>query len=460
MRKEQNLQNLNKSLLEDIQPFLGCTDISIVALGTALVSGAALGFIPQWVDSRSNPGQRPPREIEPEEVISVSLQMNEGLYKSSHSTAIPNARGHRGAVYSAALGLFCNPGKKLNLFSNLDQGHMVKMKKVAAEKKIKIETVHKPSHNLFLYCKLTLRGKQGIVTAESCLQNNYSRVVFLTRNGTSLFHLADNSLKSKDRGVILDIPYLLQSLQYLSEEVYQKLEETVRINTQAYEYGLKAAPGLGIGARLNAMMQKQVIGSDIANLAACKTAAAEDVRMAGENIPVMGITSSGSHGITASIPIIAAAQKVKKNRQMLLKSIALSFWVTQRIDVLIGRLSAPCGCVIKAGIGAAAGIAYYMGGTVSQVEQAINNFIISTVGVICDGAKSTCSVKLANSASNACHSALLALEGVTLSGETGGVVREKLQQNIKNMVLISRSMQNIDPVIVDILKGYEDEESD
>jgi L-cysteine desulfidase len=446
--------NLNSALLEDIQPFLGCTDISIIALGTALASFAARGSVPHWVNGSSRPRHPFTGGIEPGDVISLSLQVNEGLYKSSHATVIPNAGGNRGAAYSAALGLFCDPGQKLNLFADINQQQLENMKKVAAAKKVRVETIHRPDCNLFLHCQLTLQGQQGIITAESCLQDNYTRVVFLRKDGNILFHRDGQSPRSGDPTAILDIPYLVQALDHLSADLLEKLAETVRINRHAYEYGLKNAPGLGVGARHYRMIQKGILGDDIVNWAACKTAAAEDVRMAGVNVPVMGITSSGSHGITASIPVIATAEKIVKDRQILFKSLALSFRLTQIVDGMVGRLSAPCGCVIKAGIGATAGVTYYLGGTAQQIEQAINHFIVSTAGVICDGAKPTCSLKLANSAACACQSALMALEGLSFTGESGGIVRDKLQQNIQNMIRVSKGMQPIDPVVVDILKEY------
>ncbi|MFX0115529.1 MAG: L-serine ammonia-lyase, iron-sulfur-dependent, subunit alpha [Candidatus Hodarchaeota archaeon] len=448
----ENEQYLHKVLVEEVQPLLGCTDITIIALGTALAAQAAKGVVPQWVDSKAI--SLPFAEIKPKDVISISLQINEGLYKNSHATAIPNSKGQVGISRSAALAVFCDPNKKLNLFADANDTHLKKMKQLIGNAEINIETVQKPSCNLYLRCEITIQAEAGIVTAESCLQDSYTRVVYLRRNSKPLYEQASDLIAASSVDIPLDIPILLQALQHLSPEAYTKLDETVELNTLAYEYGIEHAPGLGIGYKFSQMIKKGLIGNDAANQAAWKTAAAEDVRMGGESIPVMGIASSGSHGIAASIPIIAVAQEIRKDRQKLLQSIALSFWITQKVNSLTGFLSVPCGCVIKSGIGATAGITHYMGGSVSQIEQAINNFIVSIAGVICDGGKTTCSIKLANSASTAVQSAFLSLEGIAFSDETGGLVRENLQRNVENMILVSRSMQNVDKVIVNILKGY------
>ncbi|MFX0116490.1 MAG: L-serine ammonia-lyase, iron-sulfur-dependent, subunit alpha [Candidatus Hodarchaeota archaeon] len=448
----ENDQYLNRILVDEVQPLLGCTDITIVALGTALAAQAANGFVPQWVVSAIK--IEPFTKIVPNDVISIKITMNEGLYKNSHATAVPNSEGQHGIAASAALALFCNPEKKLNLFADVADSHLSKMKQILESSEITVETVQKPACNLYLRVKATFVGKDGYITGEAYLQDSYTRVIRLSRNGRALYQRSSNSGNASDWGIPLDIPILLQALQNLAPETYQRLEETVELNSLAYEYGLKHAPGLAIGHKFSQMMQKKLIGNDSANQAACKTAAAEDVRMGGENVPVMAIASSGSHGIAASIPIIAVAQEIKKDRQKLLQSIALSFWLTHKVNSLTGFLSVPCGCVLKSGIGATAGITYYLGGTVSQIEQAIANFIVSIAGVICDGGKTTCAIKLANSASTAVQSAFLALEGVRFSEETGGLVRENLPKNINNMIQVSKSMQNADSVIVDLLKGY------
>ena len=119
---------------------------------------------------------------------------------------------------------------------------------------------------------------------------------------------------------------------------------------------------------------KNKTSNDIANMAAYRTAAAEDVRMSGQIIPVMGIGGSGSHGITASIPIITVVEQNQINSQKLYQSIALSFLITEEMRKLIGYLTVPCGCIIKAGVGATAGIAFALDGTILQIENAINNF--------------------------------------------------------------------------------------
>ncbi|MFW9915568.1 MAG: L-serine ammonia-lyase, iron-sulfur-dependent, subunit alpha [Candidatus Thorarchaeota archaeon] len=450
----ENEEYLNRVLVDEVQPLLGCTDITIVALGTALAAQAAYGFIPHWVDSEAE--RQPFTEIDPEQVFSISIQMNEGLYKNAHATAVPNSGGHSGLVESAALALFCNPEKKLNLFAEVDEKQLENMHKIISKTEITVETIQKSACNLYLRCSVTLQGKEGegLVIGESWLEESYTRVVSLIRNGKQLYRRTREPTDISDWEIPLEIPILLQALENLTPEVYQRLEETVELNTLAYEYGLKHAPGLGIGRKFNRLIQKKLIGNDAANQAAWKTAAAEDVRMGGENVAVMGIASSGSHGIASSIPIIAVAQEIPKKRQRLLQSIALSFWITQKVNSLTGFLSVPCGCVIKSGIGATSAITYYLGGTVSQIEQAINNFIISMAGVLCDGGKTTCSIKLANSASTAVQSAFLAIEGVQFTNETGGLVRENMNQNVKNMIQVSKSMQNVDATIIEILKGY------
>ncbi|MHA2249226.1 MAG: L-serine ammonia-lyase, iron-sulfur-dependent, subunit alpha [Candidatus Kariarchaeaceae archaeon] len=452
---EQLHDNLTKVITEKVEPYLGCTDISVIALGSALATQAAYGFVPDWIINSTIANQI--RKVDPKDIVSIDVQVNESLFKNSHATAIPNT-GHYGIHKSAALGAFSDPQEKLNLFTSISDSNISKMLATFENSKVTVKTVKKPFCNLYLHSRVTIiRGDESI-TGEAILENGYTNVKYLKRNGKLIFSKVVNnggSINDNSFDIPLDIPELLSALDLLTDEAFEKLEETVKLNTEAYKFGIKHGPGLGVGKKLDGLIQLEVLGDDVANNASAKTAGAEDVRMGGASIPVMGIASSGSHGIAASIPIIAVAEKMQKEPRKLLEAIALSFWITTKINSLIGTLSAPCGCVVKSGIGASAGITYYMGGTVHQIEQAINNFIVSNSMIICDGGKTTCALKLANSSSSVVKSAFLALAGLELSDNDGGIVRENFEKNIDNMVTISKAMEPVDSAIVDILLEYQ-----
>ncbi|MGD9685608.1 MAG: L-serine ammonia-lyase, iron-sulfur-dependent, subunit alpha [Desulfobacter sp.] len=78
------------------------------------------------------------------------------------------------------------------------------------------------------------------------------------------------------------------------------------------------------------------------------------------------------------------------------------------------------------------GVAYLLGGTTLHIAGAITNLIEDLAGVMCDGAKPGCALKLATAAGTAVHSALFALQGVRVQATDGiaGVSPEKTMQNI------------------------------
>jgi L-cysteine desulfidase len=436
--------NINTILEENIQPYLGCTDISIVALGASLAMAATYSHIPSWLAPSTNSYTKPSAE----NIVDMHIEVNESLYKNSHSTGIPYVLGYEGIYHSTAIGLFCSPEKQLNLLENVTPNDIESMKKIITEKKITIHIISNTTTPLYFHCKVQRKQGDKIIVGESCMQDTYTTVVYLKQDGNFIYQKTYKNQIQENENISWTIQDFVEQLPNLSPSVYTKLEETVQMNTKAYEYGLQHACGLGIGAGLQKLALKNKTSNDIANMAAYRTAAAEDVRMSGQIIPVMGIGGSGSHGITASIPIITVVEQNQINSQKLYQSIALSFLITEEMRKLIGYLTVPCGCIIKAGVGATAGIAFALDGTILQIENAINNFLTSTAGVICDGGKTTCSIKLANAANNACKSAFLALENVFCVHEFGGIVQKNFQKNLLNLTQLSKAMQPLDTVII------------
>jgi L-cysteine desulfidase len=149
------------------------------------------------------------------------------------------------------------------------------------------------------------------------------------------------------------------------------------------------------------------------------TAAASDARMAGKNLSAMSCASSGNVGITASLPLLAVAQGYEKEGEPLLRALALSFLLTIYIKSHIGRLSAMCACAIAAGLGVTAGTVVIMGGNLKQIEGAIQNVVGSIGGIICDGAKMGCALKLSTAAGVAIEAAQLAIQGISIPAGDG-----------------------------------------
>jgi L-cysteine desulfidase len=179
---------------------------------------------------------------------------------------------------------------------------------------------------------------------------------------------------------------------------------------------------------------------------------ASDARMSGVNLPAMSSAGSGNHGLTAILPIWAVKDFIElDSEKTVYEAIALSHLVTAYIKAHTGRLSAICGCSVAAGAGAAAGITYMLGGTANHIAGAIINHTHDLAGVICDGAKAGCSLKLATAAGTAVTSSLLSLQGVVVQ-PTDGIVGDSPEKTMKNIgTLSSEGMVETDRTILNMM---------
>ena len=198
-------------------------------------------------------------------------------------------------------------------------------------------------------------------------------------------------------------------------------------------------------------MRQRLIRKDMMIAARILTSAASDARMAGVKLPAMSSAGSGNHGLTATLPIWAVKDYVECDRRTILEAVALSHVITSYVKAHTGRLSAVCGCSVAAGAGATAGVTYLLGGDLTHITGAIKNLIEDLAGVICDGAKAGCSLKLATAAGTCVQAALFALQGVHVQPTDGiiGVSPEKTMQNIGQ--LSTQGMIETDQTILKIM---------
>jgi len=246
--------------------------------------------------------------------------------------------------------------------------------------------------------------------------------------------------------------------------------ELMEMNIAIAEEGLRGKRGLGVGAALRDLVNEKYLGDDLVTAAQIMAASAADVRMGGFDYPVMSCAGSGNQGIAASLPVIAVAQKngydVRKllikrqsgqlsrddNNKLsrLVKALALSSIITCYVTYHTRYLSALCGCAVKAGLGAAAGIAYLLTESGDRVEMAMQNMAGNITGLICDGGTEGCSLKLSASASVAVQSALLAMRGIRVPSDNA-IVAEKAEDTIQNIGRVCQAMVTTDVEIVRIM---------
>ncbi|NLY41656.1 MAG: serine dehydratase subunit alpha family protein, partial [Desulfovibrionales bacterium] len=316
--------------------------------------------------------------------------------------------------------------------------------------------VHLLQDHRGLYIRAVL--SDGVHTAEAVIRDSHYNIVSLslddqeTINSTSALHSRSSDTSRLEEWIkTLTLDDLVRLVDDLDEEDRAFLLEGVHTNLRLAEHGLKYGPGLGIGKTLDRLVRQKLICRDMILAARILTSAAADARMGGVKLPAMSSAGSGNHGLTAILPIWAIREFILCTEQTVLEAIAVSHLVTAYVKAQTGRLSAICGCSVAAGAGASAGVTYLLGGSVSHIAGAIKNITEDLAGVICDGAKTGCALKLATAAGTAVQSALFSLQGVDVRA-TDGIIGNSPEQTMQYIgTLSTEGMIETDRTILKIM---------
>ena len=226
--------------------------------------------------------------------------------------------------------------------------------------------------------------------------------------------------------------------------------EAKRLNKAAAEDSFKNNYGHCVGNTLRLAPELRIIGDCALSRILSYTCAACDARMAGAMVPVMSNSGSGNQGIATTLPVVVYAEEIKADEEHLVRALVLSHLTAIYIKQSLGRLSALCGCVVAA-TGSSCGITYLMGGGYEAVSFAVKNMIANLTGMMCDGAKPSCSLKLMTGVSTAVLSAMLAMENHSVSS-VEGIIDDDVDKSIRNLTLIGRDgMNETDHLILKIM---------
>lgn len=426
-----------KDILQlQVAPALGCTEPVAIALGAA----AAVSLLPE------------------KKIDKIEVWVDPNIYKNGMAVSIPGTEGLSGLDTAAALGAVGgNPLLKLEVLEPIDQRAVVEAVDLKQKIPIKINLIE---NHTGLYIKTVVIS--GKIVAESLIRDLHDHIVELKLNGKPVSDspllsyiragnrgttVGDMELWLKDRS----LSQLLELLDDLDPDDRKFLREGIEINLRLAEHGLKFGSGLGVGKTLERLARQRLIQRDMILDARILTSAAADARMAGVKMAAMSSAGSGNHGLTAILPIYAIRDYVDANFDAMIEAIALSHIITAYIKAHTGRLSAVCGCSIAAGAGATAGITYLLGGDINHISGAIKNLIEDLAGVICDGAKHACALKLSTAAGTAVQSALFSIHGVTVQ-PMDGIIGLSPEQTMKNVgILTTQGMIETDRTILKIM---------
>lgn len=288
--------------------------------------------------------------------------------------------------------------------------------------------------------------------ATAIISGGHTHFVYESLNDNVLLNIrSDASSEAGDKEVDLNLKKVFEFATTTPIEEIRFILEAKRLNKAAAERSLAGNYGHELGKTLReSRSEKHLMGDNTFTHILSYTSAACDARMAGAMIPVMSNSGSGNQGIAATLPVVVYAEDNQKTEEELIRALILSHLTVIYIKQSLGRLSALCGCVVAA-TGSSCGITYLMGGTYEQVAYAVKNMIANLTGIICDGAKPSCALKLTSGVSTAVLSAILAMEQKCVTA-VEGIIEDDVDLSIRNLTRIgSEGMNETDKMVLDIM---------
>ena len=421
---EKKLRDRIAALIRrEVVPAIGCTEPMAVALAVAKAV-ELLGTLPDKIE--------------------VTLSGN--MLKNAMGVGIPGT-GMTGLPIATALGAIAgNAAYGLEVLRDITPDDVQKAKEYLNLQPVKISVDHEAPSKLYIKVEtVSTKGDSSVTIAGS-----HTNFIDMTVDGDKVYskEFTADSAEGED-----DVPLRLKTVwEYATTSPLEELDyllEAKRLNLAAALTAMEEGYGHSLGYTMSTT-GKKYFGDSIAEHMLAYTSAACDARMAGALVPVMSNSGSGNQGITATMPVVSYAIDCGADEDQTLRALTLSHLTSIYIKQSLGRLSALCGCVV-ASTGASAGIVYLMGGGYEEVSAAVKNMVANLTGMICDGAKPSCAMKISSGVGTALMSAMLAMNGRCVTA-TEGIVHDDVDETIHNLTSIGRdAMNEIDRLVLQIM---------
>lgn len=408
----------------EVVPAVGCTEPMAVSLCVAKAT-ELLGKAPEKID--------------------VMLSAN--ILKNAMGVGIPGT-GMIGLPIAVALGALIGKSEYgLEVLKDVDYEAVKRGKAFMNENRISIGLKEGISEKLYIEVLV----KNGSDKAKAVISGGHTNFVLLVHNDDTVYeaqHAAEDEADDDDGWLTLSKVYEFATTAPLNEIDF--ICQAKVLNEKAAEESLKGNYGHMLGKTLSQPLGKGIFGDTIFSHVISATACACDARMAGAPIPVMSNSGSGNQGICATLPVVKFAEENHNTEEELTRALMLSHLTAIYIKQSLGRLSALCGCVV-ASTGSACGITYLMGGGYDQITFAVKNMAANLTGMICDGAKPSCALKLASGVSTAVLSAMLAVQQKCVTS-VEGIIDDDVDRSIHNLTRIGKdAMDETDRCVLEIM---------
>ena len=407
----------------EVIPAIGCTEPIAVALCVAKAAEVL--------------NKRP-------EKITVLLSAN--ILKNAMGVGIPGT-GMIGLPIAVALGaLIGKSAYQLEVLKESTPDAVEAGKRFIEEKRIHISLKNDMEEKL--YIEVCCEADTNKATA--IIAGGHTCFTYITRNGDILLDKQIASCIEEEDVLDLTLRKVYDFAMTTPLDDIRFILDTARLNKTAAERSFEGEYGHGLGKILRGTYEHRIMGDSVFSHILSYTSGACDARMAGAMIPVMSNSGSGNQGICATMPVVVFAEENHNTDEELVRALMLSHLTAIYIKQSLGVLSALCGCVV-ASTGSSCGITYLMGGKYEQVSYAVKNMIANLTGMICDGAKPSCALKLTSGVSTAVLSAMLAMQQKCVSS-VEGIIDDDVDKSIHNLTSIgAEAMNETDRKVLEIM---------
>ncbi len=438
MITSEEKQAILQLIKEQVVPAIGCTEPIAVALCVAKAT-ELLGCKPEHIE----------------------LRLSANILKNAMGVGIPGT-GMVGLPIAIALGaLVGKPELELEVLRDSNKEAVEAGKQYISENRIHIALEENDPDKLFINAIVTAGGHE----AEARIKTKHTHFVLLRKDddirqqassAVNQPECADcmtansNSADQKGEPMTLTLQKVYDFATETDIDDLRFILEAKRLNEGAAEAGLRENYGHQLGKTMCSPLGKGIMGDSIFSKVLSVTSCACDARMAGAMVPVMSNSGSGNQGICATMPVVVFAKENHNTEEELIRALIISNLTAIYIKQSLGALSALCGCVV-ASTGSSCGITYLMGGTFEQICYSVKNMVANLTGMICDGAKPSCALKLTSGVSTAVMSAMLAMQHKYVTS-VEGIIDDDVDKCIHNLTAIgSKGMDVTDRFVLDIM---------
>ncbi len=421
---DKGLRDKIKALIKkEVVPAVGCTEPVAVALAVAKATHL-LGCEPERIDAR----------------------LSGNMLKNAMGVGIPGT-GMIGLPIAMALGaLIGDPEKGLEVLSGVTPEAVERGKEFIAGGRIGIELEPEAPSKLYIDT-VVMAGEHSARAVISVSHTNFIR---LERDGEILLDVpSKGDVVEESADLPLDMAMIYEFATETPLDEIEFILEAKRLNQAASRLALEGDYGHSLGATIRKYGMKFYGDTPVEHMISY-TSAACDARMGGAKVAVMSNSGSGNQGITATMPVVSFAEDMNADEEQTVRALILSHLTSIYIKQSLGRLSALCGCVV-ASTGASGALVYLMGGGYAQICSAIKNMVANLTGMICDGAKPSCALKISSGVTTAMMSAMLAMSDKCVTSAEG-IVSDDVDETIHNLTSIGReAMTETDRLVLKIM---------